>query len=189
MQVATIDITQRYTVTDYLSWTFEQSCELIDGFIRWMSPPPNMNHAKTVSTLNYSISTYMRQSNVPEYDVYFAPVAVFLSETDVVEPDIFICKKSQLELKGCIGAPSLIIEVLSPSNRKRDLIDKLQLYEKSGVVEYWIANPKTKYITVHTLQSDHKYDQGEEYGTSDFITSIQFPDLQIDVEEVFKNLI
>jgi Uma2 family endonuclease len=149
---------------------------------------PNANHAGVSAELNYSTKSYIKQIQNSEYSVYYAPIDVFFSDEDVVQPDILVCKKTQMELKGCIGAPALIIEILSPSNSKRDLIDKFLLYEKHGVKEYWIANPKTKVITLYSLE-DGKYKNGEDYIMGETITSCLFPDLKINLDDIFKDLL
>jgi Uma2 family endonuclease len=67
----------------------------------------------------------------------------------VVEPDIaVICDRSKLDARGCKGAPDLIIEVISPSSDQTDRLVKVQLYEKSGVKEYWVVQPDEKTVTL-----------------------------------------
>jgi len=67
----------------------------------------------------------------------------------VVQPDIcIICDKTKLDERGCIGAPDLIVEILSPSTTKKDLNDKYRLYEENLVKEYWVVNPDAKSIEV-----------------------------------------
>ncbi|WP_042006912.1 Uma2 family endonuclease, partial [Capnocytophaga canis] len=75
----------------------------------------------------------------------------------VVQPDLcVICDESKLDERGCIGAPDLIIEILSPGNSKKEMKNKFELYQESGVEEYWIVNPTDENILVNVLE-DGKY--------------------------------
>jgi Uma2 family endonuclease len=95
-----------------------------------------------------------------------------------------------LDEKGCIGAPDLIVEVLSPSTAKRDFNEKFNLYEVAGVHEYWIVYPKDKAVTVFILQKDGKYNSGTTYQTV-LDEKIRVPvhtlkGLHIDLYELFE---
>jgi len=81
--------------------------------------------------------------------------------TTVVQPDIcVICDLEKLDDRGCVGAPDLIVEVLSPSTLKKDYNEKFNLYEENEVKEYWLANPEGKSIEIFHLDKGeyHKYD-------------------------------
>ena len=89
-------------------------------------------------------------------EVYPAPFGVYFRNedgtTDAVEPDIsVICDKDKLSTRGCEGAPTWIIEIVSPGNSAHDYITKLGLYQQHGVKEYWIVNPDRKTIIVYRL--------------------------------------
>jgi Uma2 family endonuclease len=179
-----IDITKRYTYADYLTWLDDTRRELIDGFIK-LFPAPHFDHAR-VSKNIYKLLSFMETENC-EYEVFYAPVSVVLSDIDVVEPDIFICERGKLIDGRCIGAPVLIIEILSQFNKKNDLITKFQLYEKYGVQEYWIVNPKAKTVFAYTLQNN-EYDDGEEYIIGETVTVKSLGNFTIDVRQIFLNL-
>jgi Uma2 family endonuclease len=105
----------------------------------------------------------------------------------VVQPDIcVICDLSKLDDKGCIGAPDLIVEVLSPSTLKYDWNYKFNLYEAAGVTEYWIVDPKTKTANVFLLQPDGKYDLGTVYDCGQKAPVHIFEGLEIDLNELFE---
>ena len=106
---------------------------------------------------------------------------------NVVQPDIcVICDLSKLDERGCIGAPDLIVEVLSPSTLKYDWNYKFNLYEKAGVREYWIVDPKTKVTNVFLLQPDGKYDLGTVYECNQKAPVHIFERLEIDLNELFE---
>jgi Uma2 family endonuclease len=126
----------------------------------------------------------------------YAPIDVCLPENGetennkiytVVQPDVFVvCDQHKLEEGRCLGAPDMIVEILSPSNKKKDLITKHQLYEKAGVREYWIANPKIKYITVYIMQDNGEYDDGTDYALNEKIPVNIFDGYLIDINEIFN---
>ncbi|MDR2148348.1 MAG: Uma2 family endonuclease [Tannerella sp.] len=129
--------------------------------------------------------------------VYHAPFDVRLpllenEKTDdkiynVVQPDIcIVCDLSKIDAKGCLGAPDLIVEVLSPATLKYDWNYKFNLYEKSGVKEYWILDPKAKSVTVFLLQPDGNYDLGTVYECNQKAPVYIFKGLEIDLNELFE---
>ncbi|MDR3060818.1 MAG: Uma2 family endonuclease [Dysgonamonadaceae bacterium] len=106
---------------------------------------------------------------------------------DVVQPDIcVICDLSKLDERGCIGAPDLVVEVLSPSTLKYDWNYKFNLYETAGVKEYWIVDPKAKMVNVFLLQFDGKYDFGTVYDCNQKAPVRIFEGLEIDLKELFE---
>jgi Uma2 family endonuclease len=91
-----------------------------------------------------------------------------------------------LDEKGCIGAPDLIVEVLSPSTLKYDWNYKFNLYETAGVREYWIVDPKAKVVNVFLLQPEGKYDLGTVYECNQKAPVHIFEGLEIDLNELFE---
>ena len=168
-----LDESIRYTYADYLTWTDNKVRELINGFIKMMSPAPRLTHAVILSRIGTPMINHIEKNN-GRCNVLYAPVDVRFprskNETDdrqiydVVQPDIcVVCNPEQLSEKGCLGAPDMIVEILSASTRKYDLTEKFNLYEASGVKEYWVVAPKQD-VTVYLLQDNGKYDNGTVYG-------------------------
>jgi len=106
---------------------------------------------------------------------------------NVVQPDIFVVCDNRWKgnNNAFLGAPDMVIEILSPSNRKKDLIKKFLLYEKSGVREYWIADPEVKAVTTYILQQDGEYDDGNIYPTEKKVPVHIFGGHLIDVNDIF----
>ena len=105
----------------------------------------------------------------------------------VVQPDLcVICDKSKIDEKGCLGAPNLIIEILSTCTSKKDLTIKYDLYEENGVQEYWIVNPSEKDVHIYTLQTG-KYIGSIPYISEMIIQSPTFPELKFEVNKIFEN--
>jgi Uma2 family endonuclease len=189
-----LDETKRYTYADYLTWLDDKRRELIDGFIHLMSAPMR-RHARVSTKLSNWIYTFIEKRK-GLCEIYHAPFDVRLplhgatedhKIYDVVQPDIcVICDLSKLDDKGCIGAPDLVVEVLSPSTYKYDWNYKFNLYETAGVREYWLVNPKAKTVFVFLLQSDGKYDIGTEYDCNQKAPVQIFEGLEIDLNELFE---
>ena len=144
-----------YTSEDYWNLPEGQRAELIDGKLYAMAPP-NRIHQRLVSRLTQIIGSFI-DSNKGTCEVYPAPFAVNLNADDKVwvEPDIsVICDRNKLDKHGCKGAPDLIAEVLSPSTQRHDQLVKLNLYQRAGVKEYWIADPAKKQVTVYSFEQE-----------------------------------
>lgn len=126
-----------------------QRHELIDG-AHIVTPSPVLRHQRVVLAISASIWVYLQAH--PLGEVYGSPVDVIFSNHDVVEPDITYVSHERaktLEPSSWIkGAPSLVVEVASPSTRKRDLTVKLRLYERFGVDEYWFVDADAGTVTV-----------------------------------------
>ena len=87
----------------------------------------------------------------------FTEAMVRLSDTDHFIPDLMIvCDQSKIKESFIDGAPDFVVEILSPSTKKYDITIKKEAYEKAGVKEYWIIEPKGRSIEVYILR-DGKY--------------------------------
>jgi len=189
-----LDQSKRYTYAEYLTWFDGVRRELIDGFIHFMSAPFEI-HARLSQIINWFLESFVRQ-NKGACRIYHAPFDVRLPKKgefadnkiyNVVQPDIcVICDLSKLDERGCIGAPDLIVEVLSPSTADKDRKVKFDLYEESGVREYWIVDPKEKKVHIFLLQSNGKYDLGEVYNCKQKAPVHIFEGLEIDLGELFE---
>ena len=189
-----LDETKRYTYADYLTWLDDKRRELINGFIHLMSAP-NELHARINFNWGFLTKMFIRKRK-GNCRIYHAPFDVRLpmnNETaddkiyNVVQPDIcVICDLSKLDDRGCIGAPDLVVEVLSPSTLKYDWNYKFNLYEAAGVREYWIVDPKSKTVNIFLLQSDGKYDLGTVFEYNQKAPVHIFEGLEIDLGELFE---
>lgn len=146
---------QIYTSKDYWNLPEGERAELINGKFYAMSPPSRI-HQKLSTKLCSVLDSYIT-SRKGECEVYHAPFAVNLDAEDKnwVEPDIsVICDKNKLTDSGCLGAPDLIIEVVSPSSRKMDYVLKNALYDQAGVKEYWVVDPSKSFTIVYYYQAE-----------------------------------
>ena len=187
-----LDPNGSYTYADYLNWKFEEYIELIKGKIFPMAAPSRV-HQKVSSNLHYELRRFYVHSPC---DVYAAPFDVRLKRIDkatnqeittVVQPDIcVICDESKLDDRGCLGAPDLVIEILSPGNTKKEMRQKYEVYQESGVKEYWLVNITDKTILCYRLNSEGIFIGLQPLTDDDFLTTPLFQGMNIEVAKVFE---
>lgn len=193
METLKLSLNKRYSYADYLTWFDDIRRELINGFINLMTPAPARLHQEISGTIFGHIWLYLK--NKP-CKVFSAPFDVRLPNDEskkensniftVVQPDItVVCDMDKLDEKGCVGAPDIIVEIISPSTAKTDLNDKFKIYEQSGVKEYWVVYPFDKVVSVFELDNKGKYDEGTLYKIDSKIKSNIFPDFNIGLKEIF----
>ena len=185
---------KKFTYADYLKWSGEERWELIEGVTYAMSPAPLPVHQELLVELITEFNLYFRGKNCK---VYPAPFDVRLARLGtrnedvltVVQPDIsIVCDKEKIDDKGCIGAPDLIIEILSPATASRDHILKKALYEKNGVREYWLVDPVHRIISVYRCEKVAKYGAALHFDDQSTIEVPMFEGLKIDLSRVFPPL-
>ena len=174
----------KFSYKDYLSWDADnERWELINGFAYDMSPAPTRKHQGISRNISRQLSNYLEEK---ECSVYAAPFDVRLPDgfqnddeiKTIIQPDISVfCDEDKLDDKGAVGAPDLVIEILSPSTAAKDLREKFFLYEKVGVKEYWIIDPANETLTVFNLDLNGKYPRGKVYAGEDKVKVGIFKDL------------
>lgn len=143
----------KMTAEEYFEKTPETNAhiELRNGAIVNFATP-TVEHQDIVGGLYYEIRSFIRNNNC-DCKPFVSPLDVKFDDYNVVQPDVFvICNPSKYDDKRCYGAPDWCIEVLS-TNRSDDLIDKLALYQKNGVREYWIVDPKNEKTLVYFFEN------------------------------------
>jgi len=129
--------------------------EIIDGE-HYVTPAPSVRHQDLVGRLYMALGNYL-SAHPGTGRLFLAPLDVVFSFYDVVEPDLLFIARDQLEImteKNIQGAPALVLEVLSKSTRTRDERIKRELFERSGVREYWLVDPGRNQLTVHRRRDD-----------------------------------
>ena len=175
---------KHYTYSDYVSWDDDIRYELING-IAYMLAAPSQTHQTICSELHLQIGNFLKGKPCK---VFFAPFDVRLNAADgddiVVQPDLLVvCDMSKLDGKACVGAPDMIIEVISPSTARQDRLVKLQIYQKAGVREYWIVDVETKTVQVFTLKNGEYTVQA--YADTDAAPVHVLEDCTLNLPEVF----
>ena len=177
-----------YTYADYVLWNIKERLEIIKGKI-FRLDTPDVSHQRISGNLIGEFYNYFKGKSCK---LFAAPFDVVFKnekgiEDSVVQPDIcVVCDSKKLENdKRCLGAPDLIIEILSPGNTKKEMRYKYELYEEAGVYEYWVVRPIDKEITQFVLEND-KYRALPPIIEGDMISSAKFPELTVATEDIFR---
>ncbi len=187
-----LDLTKSYTYADYFSWKFQERVELIKGKILKMSPAPSRKHQEVSQFINNEIYNFLK--NKP-CKVFYAPFDVRLERVkddkkvnSVVQPDIcVICDLSKLDDRGCSGAPELIVEILSPGNKNKEMKYKFELYEEAGVEEYWIVDPTEKTVLQYIL-SNGQFSNHRPLIEEDTLQSTALKGFSLNLQQVFADI-
>lgn len=132
--------------------------ELIDGVVYDMSPA-NIRHIRIQGHIQRIIGNFLQGKRC----MVFSEAEVRFDEANKFIPDIcIVCDPGKIKTSYIEGAPDFVAEILSPSTKKRDLTVKMRVYEKYGVREYWIVDPKAESIDVYLLK-DGKLELEETY--------------------------
>lgn len=176
-----------YTLNDYLAIPDEIRAELIDGRLYMMSAPTTL-HQSISAGIFTQIHAYIR-ANKGACIPFYAPTDVQIDsdEKTVLEPDIFVvCNRDKIDKVRIVGAPDLIIEILSSSNWQHDMIIKYKKYKSAGVREYWIVMPDQKSILVYRFE---KGDEAKMYSFDDKVPiGIWDGKCEIDFKEIEENI-
>ena len=193
--ISQLDLNGTYSYADYLTWQFDDLVELIKGKISLMAPAPNLKHQSISWTLNGLLFNYFRAKQcrafAAPFDVclYDRKKSILKNEESftVVQPDLcVVCNPDFLDKQGCNGAPDWIIEIASKSTAKKDTHAKYSLYEECGVREYWLVFPSEQIVHQFVLNAEKKkYQLIAMFANDEIISPSLFPDLKIDLAEVF----
>jgi Uma2 family endonuclease len=189
-----LDLQGSYTYADYLKWQFQERLELLKGKIFKMSPAPSTRHQR-ISGICFGMIWTILDKKPCSCQVFSAPFDVRLIRKDkktdkeiitVVQPDIcVICDENKIDERGCIGSPDLIIEILSPGYTKKEMKEKYEVYEESGVKEYWLVEPNDEIVLVYILNDEGKYIGLKPFTTDEILTSKVLPEFSIDINSLF----
>ena len=188
-----LDPNGSYTYADYLLWQFTERVELLRGKIFKMAAP-SRKHQSINGNLYRIVANLLWKSTCK---VYAAPFDVRFNRFSkvknkdvitVVQPDLcVICDPAKLDDRGCVGAPDLIIEVLSPGNSRTEMKDKFELYQEAGVLEYWVVSPIERMIQVWKLNEQGFYIGLPPAVEGDILKTPIIPNLEVDLNDVFMD--
>ncbi|MCG8454681.1 MAG: Uma2 family endonuclease [Holophagales bacterium] len=185
-----------YSYGDYRRWDDGVRRELHGGRVVVMSPAPGPVHQSVLAALVVEIGLFLRGRDCR---LFPAPFDVRLPEGDepddevatVLQPDLsIVCDSSKIRQSGCHGAPDWVIEVLSPSTATFDHLRKRELYERHGVVEYWLVHPTDRLVTIYRRSAETvgRFGAAEIRGVEEPFGPSLFPELAIRWREVFGDL-
>ena len=175
-----------YSYADYLVWKIKERVELLKGKILEMSVPSPI-HQEISGNLQGALFVFLKNSKCK---LYTAPFDVRFPQKGesqvytVVQPDLcVVCDFEKIDSKGCVGAPDLVVEILSPGNSKKEMKSKFALYQEEGVREYWIVDPERELVFVYV--ADNKKFKPTIPIADDYVYSTIFPDFKIHSSDVF----
>lgn len=175
-----------YSYADYLVWKIKERVELLKGKILEMSAPSPI-HQEISGNLQGALFVFLKNSKCK---LYTAPFDVRFSQKGesqvytVVQPDLcVVCDFEKIDSKGCVGAPDLVVEILSPGNSKKEMKSKFALYQEEGVREYWVVDPERELVFVYV--ADNKKFKPTIPIADDYVYSTIFPDFKIHTSDLF----
>ena len=142
---------KRWTYEEYYKLEDDQRYEIMDGQLL-MVPAPDTWHQDWLNTLNIFLTHYVRTKKLGR--LFIAPVDVVLDDENTVQPDlVFVAAKNLgiIQRRAIFGTPDLLVEFISPSSERRDRYEKMQLYARFGVKEYWIGDAANHSLEILTL--------------------------------------
>jgi Uma2 family endonuclease len=153
--------------------------ELLGGDL-YVSPAPSPAHQRAVRDILIALDAYAKQNGGEALD---SPIDVVFSQIDAVQPDVVYIgtdRVSTITAKNIQGAPSLLVEVLSPVSSDVDPGRKLETYARYGVPEYWIVDPIARTITAYAEPSGDRYRRTSQ-GADGAIESLTLPNLRFSL--------
>jgi Uma2 family endonuclease len=180
---------RRLTYDDYVLFPDDgRRHELIDGK-HYVTPSPNLRHQVLTGRLYFEIESYLRQHKGVG-QVFIARLDVVFTKWDVVEPDLLYVAKDRSDILTELnvqGAPSLVIEILSPGTRRMDEQRKRLLFDRGGVREYWIVDGKRDIVQLFARQEDGTFPRVAQLSRehADVLTTPLMPGLSIALTELF----
>ncbi len=168
----------------------EQRFELIDGVVYNLAAP-TYTHQHIVHEIHGSFYNWFKNKKcIPLTSPFDVTFMKSKENICVVQPDIIIiCDKDNIDKKGKYnGVPALVIEVLSPSTRSKDMLKKLDLYKQCEVKEYWIVDPQNAQIFVYSLENnDINNSKAYRKGADTNVISDHFKGLQVSMNDIFNS--
>jgi Uma2 family endonuclease len=144
-----------YTFKDYQALPEGVPYQLIAGDLI-MTPSPAPYYQDILRNLGLALASFVKERGLGK--VYLAPLDVYLTEKDAYQPDIMFISKDRLNIIGesrIEGAPDVVVEILSPATAYYDLRTKKDVYEKSGVKEYWVVDPLQHSVEIFENKKGH----------------------------------
>lgn len=149
-------VSYKATIEEF--WALPESLlhiEYINGEIL-MAPTPTVSHQAVLRNISFALHEFVKRTATGS--IFFSPLDVVLPSGDVVQPDAFFLTNEETKAahaaKRVHGAPSFVVEILSPGSIKHDTLRKRDLYARNGIREYWIVDPKTSTVTQMILRDD-----------------------------------
>ncbi len=183
MATLTIDKSKIWTAQDYLQLgESNMPSQLVNGELI-MSPAPNPQHQRLSGRLFRMIDKHVGKNG----ELFYAPIDLYIDQQNVFQPDLVYISEEKYDIiteRGIEGVPTLVIEIISPSNSYIDRNRKKKKYLEFGVSEFWIVDPGNKTLEIYTPQTGpdsplyYLAEEGE-------VTSGIFPGMKLKISDLF----
>ena len=186
-----------FTYGDYRTWPENERWELIHGEAWDMSPAPSWGHQKLSIVISRELSLFLKGKPCAPFA---APVDVFLpnpghdpsnldSIDTIVQPDLgVVCDRAKITPRGIMGAPDVVMEIISPSSLLRDLNVKKVIYGQHGCREYWILEARLSWASRFLRQEDGHWDEGITFGPTDTAESVVLCGFRLSLLELWAEM-
>lgn len=179
---------RKYTYQDYLELSEEPGYryEILAGELI-KEPGPIIVHQRVSRELEFILLVYFRQSD-PRGEIFNAPLDLTLGDYTVVQPDILYISGAQREIiqeTRIDGSPLLAVEIISESSRRKDRLQKRQIYQEAGIQHFWLVDPHEKTLECLALR-DSAYILATAGMDNEIVTHPNFPDLSIPLGELWR---
>lgn len=176
-----------YTYEDYLKIPEEPGYrfEILGGSLV-KEPSPSVHHQRVCLSLSRQLASFFEDFD-PEGEIFVAPLDVTLTDINVLQPDILFvsgARKGIMRRERIDGACDLVVEIMSPANRRKDRLRKMEIYRKAGIPHYWIVDPEENTLEAFVLRSGN-YALVAAGGPGDKFVHPDFPGLDLDLDRVF----
>ncbi len=174
----------KFTYEDYRNTPEDKRYELLDGDLI-VVPAPRPYHQDISRNLEWLLWQFVKSHDLGK--IYDSPIDVVLSDTDIVQPDLLFISKERIHIvteMEILGAPDLVIEILSPGTAERDRTYKRSLYARHGVREYWLIDANSRTVEVLRLGTGG-FESAAVFGREDVLATPLLKGLRLNLSEVF----
>lgn len=192
-QLSQLDLKGNYTYTDYRGWKFPQYVEMVNGRVLPPMPGRSPQHQHYLLNLMVVVDVFLKSQPGEMVQIPFDVCPAYRpGQSDeqiltVVQPDLIVVRDpARLAERGCFGAPDWVLEILSPGFVSRDTKTKFDLYQESGVREYWIMFPGINTVMAYVLENE-RYELAAEYAAPGPMPVATLPGLAVEWADVFDD--
>lgn len=160
--------------------------ELIEGEF-YVTPSPGTSHQTVSRRLQQILMQQLEDTGIAQ--VFNAPMDVILDDNTCLQPDLIVVREvrpGMVQPHAIVGAPDLVVEILSPSHPGNDRFLKRGVYARFKIPEYWIVDPVNGFVTVLRMSAPGSYDLEARFDRASTLTSEEFPELAVPLPRVFR---
>lgn len=182
--VTTIQKDKNYTVSDYQQLPEKAPYQLIQGKLVFMASPYEI-HQRIAANLFLLLGGYVKMQKLGT--AYFAPLDVHFDEQNVFQPDVLFVSKERKNIvqKFIMGAPDLVVEILSKGTAEKDHHEKMVIYGQYNVLEYWMIHPTQKWLHIYENQAGNMVKVKELHPNEEWV-STAVKDFELTVNDLFE---